>query len=199
MRVTTIKKQVRRDNRFSVYIDGVYTFSFSENELLRSGLVAGQELSKQELLSLKSRSVVDNAYNQAIRIIYRRLRSEWELREYLKRKNYSADIISQTLNALSERGYVNDTDFARRWLENRRLSRPISKRRLCQELRQKHIANDIIETVMANDTTDDEQVLSELVQRKRKQVKYQDDTKLMQYLSRQGFAYSDIKSVMANL
>jgi SOS response regulatory protein OraA/RecX len=37
-----------------------------------------------------------------------------------------------------------------------------------------------------------------VIERKRRQTKYQDDTKLMQYLARQGFGYDDIKSALQN-
>jgi len=50
--------------------------------------------------------------------------------------------------------------------------------------------------VLEEDETDERQVLRELIERKRRQAKYQDNIKLMQYLSRQGFSYGDIKSAL---
>jgi len=38
--------------------------------------------------------------------------------------------------------------------------------------------------------------LRELIAKKRQQSRYQDKLKLMQYLSRQGFGYGDIKTVL---
>ena len=40
------------------------------------------------------------------------------------------------------------------------------------------------------------EVLKELIERKRKQTKYKDDLKLMQYLTRQGFSYDHIKTAL---
>ena len=83
-------------------------------------------------------------------------------------------------------------------MRNRRLLKAVSKRRLMQELRQKRIADDVIQQVLAEDETDDRNVLRELVERKRRQSKYQDNLKLMQYLARQGFSYDDIKAALAD-
>lgn len=199
MKITDIKQQIHRPDRYSIYIDGVYTLSFSANELLELGLRPGQELTAAELEELKDKAVVDKGYSQTLNLIMRRPRSEWELRDYLKRKAYDKTVAELILNMLSNRGYVNDEDFARRWVAARRLLKSTSKRRLTQELRQKRVADEIIQSVLAADETDEQQVLRELVQRKRRQTKYQDDQKLMQYLIRQGYNYGDIKSVLSDI
>ena len=196
MKITAIKQQVKRQDRYSIYVDEKYLFSFSENELINSGLKKGQELTEQELLGLKDQAVLDKAYDRSLNLISHRPRSEWELRDYLKRKDYDEDVIAQTLEKLHERGYVNDLDFAQRWVATRRLLKPTSKRRLSQELRQKRISDDVITQVLEADETDERDVLKELVEKKRRQTKYQDDLKLMQYLARQGFDYGQIKDAL---
>lgn len=196
MKITAIKQQVKRQDRYSIYVDEKYLFSFSENELVNSGLRVGQELSEQELLGLKDQAVLDKAYDRTLNLISHRPRSEFELRDYLKRKDCDEDVITQTIDRLRDRGYVNDLDFAQRWVATRRLLKNTSKRRLSQELRQKRISDDVIQQVLEEDETDERQVLRELVEKKRRQTKYQDDLKLMQYLARQGFDYGQIKDVL---
>ncbi|HSX24022.1 MAG TPA: RecX family transcriptional regulator [Candidatus Saccharimonadales bacterium] len=196
MKVTDIKQQIRRADRYSIYVDKKYTFSLSESELLATGLRVNQEVTADELTNLKDKAVIDKGYDRALNLIMRRPRSEWELRDYLKRKEHGEAAILQILNKLSERGYVNDEDFARRWVENRRLLKSTSKRRLVQELRQKRVADEIIDAVLAADETDELEVLRGLISRKRAQTRYKDDMKLMQYLLRQGYGYGDIKEAM---
>lgn len=197
VKISAIKQQLKRQDRYSIYVDGKYVLSLSEGDLIRTRLKIGQVLDEQELLDLKDQSVLGKAYERALNLLSHRPRSEWELYDYLKRKQYDEDVIRLTLTRLREHGYVDDMAFARRWVENRRLLRPTNKRRLSQELRQKRIADEIIEQVLTEDETDEYAVLRELVDRKRQQSKYQDDLKLMQYLSRQGFNYEDIKSVLS--
>lgn len=196
MRITAIKQQVKRQDRFSIYVDQKYLFSFSQNELLNSGLKVGQELTEEQLDSLKNSAVIDKAYDRALNLISHRPRSEWEIRDYLKRKDLDNPEIDVVINKLRDRGYLDDADFARRWVATRRLLKSTSKRRLMQELRQKRISGDIISQVIEEDETDERQVLIELIERKRRQTKYQDKLKLMQFLARQGYNYDDIKSVL---
>lgn len=196
MRITAIKQQVKRHDRYSIYGDGKYLFSFSEGELLDSGVRIGQELDESSLTELKNKAAIDKAYDRSLNLISHRFRSEWEVREYLKRKEYVAEVAEQVISKLKSRNYIDDALFAARWVENRRLLKSTSKRRLSQELRQKRVSDEIIRSVIEADETDEKDVLRELIEKKRKQSKYQDDTKLMQYLARQGFGYDQIKQAI---
>lgn len=196
MRITKISQQVKRANRYSVYLDGKYSFSLGEHELLKLGLHSGQELTGEELASYQDESAFGKWFDKTLNLLSFRLRSEWELRDYLRRKDCPPEISERILNKLSINGYVNDEQFAKRWVENRRLLKSTSRRRLSQELRQKRISNDIIDKILAEDKedTDEQEVLRQLVDKKR--ARYPDQLKLMQYLARQGYSYDDIKTVL---
>lgn len=195
MIITSIKQQVKNAHRYSIYIDGKYALSLSESELIRSGLRIKQELSQDDFEALKDTAVYDRARERSLSQLSIRPRSEWELRSYLQRKDYEPEIIDSVIAYLTERGYVNDADFARRWVENRRLLKTTSKRRLVQELRQKRVSSADIESALATDNTDEREVLRELAERKKS--KYPDRLKFMQYLARQGYNYDDIKAVLS--
>lgn len=196
MQITAIKQQERLKGRYSIYVDDKYAFSLSADALLDERLHQGQELDEQQLKAYKKLSADDKAYGLALAYVARRLRSQWELRDYFRRKGYDEALSEQILQRLEKLGLVDDEKFARAWVNDRRLFKSTSKRRLTQELRAKRISDDIIDEVLAEDETDERQVLRELVERKRKQSRYQDDLKLMQYLARQGFSYDDIKQVL---
>lgn len=196
MKITAITAQVKRPGRYSVYVDDKFAFGLGANQLLNLGLVTGQELSGSELDSLKQESEVGKMYDKTLNLLSFRLRSEYELRDYLKRKQQSPAIIEIILNRLSKLGYVDDKQFASRWVENRRLLKPTSSLKLKSELKQKRIANDIIDDVLQDDTTDEQEVLKQLIERKSKH--YPDQQKLMAYLARQGFRYDDIKQALKN-
>jgi regulatory protein len=197
VKITAIKQQVKRADRYSVYLDGKYAFSLGENEFLKLGLHSGQEISEDELANYRYESAYGKWFDRTLNLLSFRLRSEWELRDYLRRKECPPEIIEKILNKLSINGYVNDEQFARRWVENRRLLKATSRRRLAQELKAKRISTEIIDTVLTDDKgqTDEREVLRELVAKKR--ARYPDNLKLMQYLARQGYNYDDIKSILA--
>jgi len=194
MKITSIKQQEKRKDRYSIFVDGKYAFSLSEGALIDSKLASGRELTQEELKQYKQTSADDKLYGAALRYAAMRPRSEWELRTYLQRKQCPPALADTILNKLSNIGFLDDAAFARAWVDNRRLLRPTSKRKLQQELRAKHVSEEVIEQALTEDETDELQVLRDLVAKKR--PRYPDNLKLMQYLARQGFSYDDIKQVL---
>jgi len=198
MKITDIKRQVKRNDRYSIYGDDKYIFSLSENELLNLGLKIGQEFDENELEELRQKAVIDKAFDRSLNLIFRRRRSTWEMQQYLKQKDYEAEIIETILNTLSIKGYLDDAAFAEAWVNSRRLLKNTSKRRLQQELRAKRVPDEIITQALENDEADELEVLKELIEKKRTQTRYKDKEKLMAYLIRQGYNYSDIKQALAD-
>lgn len=95
---------------------------------------------------------------------------------------------------LLAKGYVNDLNFARYYVENRFIKKGISKKRLRVELLKKGISKEIVEEVVSA-RDDEEEVRKMLV---RKKSKY-DDQKMIMYLVRQGFSYELVQRVMSEL
>lgn len=197
MKVTSIQKQVKTEGRYSIFVDGTFTFGLSELGLINSGIKIGTELTQDELEDLRQQSELDKLQNRALGLLARRPRSEWEMTQYLHKKGATKEQIESILNMLSNRGYIDDKDFATRWVESRRLLKPISRRKLQAELAQKRVSSQIIDEVLTSDETQEIDVLRLEVRKKRRTTKYQDDQKLMAYLARQGYSYGDIKEVLS--
>jgi len=198
MKVTAIKQQAKRTGRYSIFVDGKYGFSLSEVALLEHKLVSGQELTPKQVSEFKKLSGEDKLYNQALRYAMLRLRSRWEIEFYLERKKASPALTASILNKLSIIGLIDDEKFAQAFVNDRRLLRPASRRKMMLELRKKRVADDIIRQAIGNETGDELTALQAIVEQKRRQTKYQDDQKLMQYLARQGFSYGDIKEALTS-
>jgi regulatory protein len=194
VKITRISQQAKQHNRYSIYVDSLYSFSLSESALLASSLVSGQELTVADVAAYKAASADDKLYGRALRYVAMRPRSTWEIEFYLTRKEATPEMIKLTVTKLTDIGLLDDRKFAASFVHDRQLLRPTSKRKLSLELRKKHIASDIIDEVLRESVSSDGTALQEIVDRKRLQTKYQDDLKLMQYLARQGFSYGDIKS-----
>lgn len=197
MKITSIKQQVKRTDRYSIFVEGKYSFSLSENALLSSKLASGQELSKEEVREFKKISNEDKLYHQTLRYVAMRPRSRWEVEFYLDRKKGASPALIETiLNKLSNIGLIDDVKIAKAFVADRRLLRPTSRRKMFAELKKKRVADEIIEQALGSEADDEQTALQEMIERKRRQTKYQDDLKLMQYLARQGFGYDDIKHAL---
>lgn len=193
MKITAIKQQVKRTNRYSIFIDDKYKFSLSDIEVSNLGVHVGQSISGEELASLNKESETSLAKNNSLRFLSYRPRSRWEMESYLKRKKYEPETVDKTIKFLEKNNFIDDQKFAQLWVENRLLLKHVSVKQLRQELKLKRINNEIIEKVLVDQEIDEVAILKELIEKKREQSKYKDDLKLMQYLARRGYSYDNIQ------
>ena len=87
----------------------------------------------------------DAAMEIAVRFLGTRPRTRWELERRLRRAAATDDVITATLDRLAAMGYVDDTAFARWWVEQRDRHAPRGRRMVEAELRQHGVPRDVLE------------------------------------------------------
>jgi len=208
MKITAITAQTKNKDRVNVMVDGAYRFSLDIFQVADLGIKIGREYSEQELNELEQESQFGKLYGRALEYTMLRPHSERELRDYLWRKTrttrtkegkekpgVSQATADRVLERLKSKGYINDDNFARYWVENRSLNKGASRRKLQMELRAKGVDNSLIEAALAKTKRNELDDLRKVVAKKR--ARYSDEQKLMAYLASQGFSYDDIKSVLS--
>ncbi len=195
MKISDIKQQIKNPGRFSVYIDGSFTFGVDEYTLLENGLKVGTELDGAEIAILQKKADTGKWYMKCVDKSYTRPHSEKEIRDYLYRKD-KAEYGDTITTKLKEKNLINDHTFAQWLIESRRRTVQRSNRALQAELRVKGVNSDIITELLENSTEQENEALLRLVENKRRLTRYQDDQKLMQLLARQGYKYEDIKQAL---
>ncbi|RME76870.1 MAG: hypothetical protein D6784_04935 [Chloroflexi bacterium] len=204
-KITALKRQVKRKDRVSVFIEGEYAFSLMESAA--AVLSPGQYLSDEEIDRLQQADLYQKAYHQALRYLGIRARSQAEMEQYLTGKDYPPAVVAATLARLQREGYLNDADFAGAWVDSRGRLKPKGKRALQYELKQKGIANELIESALAG--LDEENLAWAAVESRLSRWKNLDDDRLKQkvwgFLARRGFdyeiarlTYEKVRAVLSN-
>ena len=143
---------------------------------------------------------LEKAKNYALNLSSYRMRSEDELRNRLRKSGYEADIIEEAIAFLKEYNYINDRDFAGRWVNDRLALKPVGRRRLRWELQQKGVAGEIIDhAVSIIDENDEYNMALELVRKKYAKDKNYTLTKIASFLQRRGFSTSAIITICNNI
>jgi regulatory protein len=207
MKVTGITAQQKDKNRVNIMIDGKYRFSLDIFQVGDLGIRIGKEYTEEELLSLEEESQFGKLYTRALEYCLMRPHSVREVKDYLYRKTrdtrtktgdikkgVSTKLTERVFERLSQKGYVDDEKFTRFWIENRNLKKGTSFRKLTAELRAKGVEQSIIELYLNDSLRSDEDELRKVIA--KKQGRYSDPQKFMQYLARQGFSYDDIKEAL---
>lgn len=192
MRITKVAPAARTVGRYNIFVDGHYSFSLDEFQLVQHSLHSGQEIDETKLAELQAESDFGKNYTRAVDLISRRLRSEREIRDYARRKQWSKDNIERVIARLYDRGYLNDLVFTKAFVRSRQSAQKYSRRRIERDLVNKGISHRIIQQVLDEGAgmADDNDALTNLVA--KKYHRYDDINKLKAYLARAGFRYDDI-------
>lgn len=137
--ITAIRTQQRDHERVSVFLDDVFAFGLNQQIVLDRGLHSGQALTEADTGELLVLDETARATAAALQFLGYRPRSEGEIQRRLRQRGFAGGAIDATIAKLRDWRYVDDGDFAHRWIENRLVHRPRSARLLAQELRQKGV------------------------------------------------------------
>ena len=193
--VTKVAPAAKTPGRYNVFINGDFSFSLDELQLLNCRLKKGDQLTAEQYLELKNNSDFGKNYVRALDLISRRPRSEKEIRDYGFRKKWLRENCEKVINRLREHGYLDDEKFAKSFVSARASLRNFSRRKMELELTKRGVSREIRDKVLAeNSDFDEQQSLEKLVAKKWNH--YEDDQRLIAYLARQGFDYDKIKQVI---
>jgi len=199
-KVTAIKPQRHDPNRVSVFLHDVFAFGLSTDLLVEVGLYVGAELLEKQTEEVLAADEVKRATAAALQLLSFRARSEGEIATRLRQREFSTEAIEFSIARLREWHYVDDSDFAARWVENRQQHRPRSTRMLAHELRGKGVAPEMIEETLAEAGVDEVGDAHELVVRQR--IKYAalepdvQTRRISGFLARRGYAYDVIRRAL---
>lgn len=198
-KITALQAQKRNRERLNVYLDGQYAFSLALNAAV--GLHLGQQLSAEDIARLQTQDDYEKAKQRALNFITYRPRSIAEVRQNLRGKEVDDTIIEQVVNRLSELELLDDTAFARYWVDQREAFKPRSPMALRQELLQKGVERQVIDEVLVelDETAAARRAAEQQAGRWTNLDKETFYQKMSSYLQRRGFRYDTIREVINEL
>ena len=201
MKITKIEPSKKKG--FSrVYVDGQFFMSLADEILSRRAIKVGSELSEDSAPELSRAALVRRARERLLYALDRRLHSEKELREKLRR-DYPPDIIDEAIAELDGLGLIDDAAFARAFCEHRAVSQKKGPYAIRQELILKGVDREVIDAALGEVFCDEDE---EYRTAKKAAEKYQSDIdtpkgkqRAFAALTRKGFGYNVIKRVLREL
>jgi regulatory protein len=181
---------------YLVILENNSKFRASADVVLKYKIAPGLDLSREDIDKIKSSASEDRVFNALLRLITGRLKTEFEIRRYLRQKEISEKKSEYFIDRLKDLGLIDDSKYIESFVHDQNLRSPTSKTKLIFKLKSKGISKNIIEEYFVNRSEDQVDNLNRLIEIKRRQTKFKDDQKLMAYLIRNGFNYSEVKNAL---
>lgn len=181
-------------NKVHVYIDGEYTLTLYDDFWYRSGYSEGDEISEDELASLKEEAGFRSAYEKGIKYLSMRAYSERELYNKLKMK-FGDDASRRAVDKMLRLGYINDEEFCREYAKYLFDVKKYDIKRISYELKSKGIDSEIADnTLKTLDNEPIQRIIDMLRSKYERNLETEKDRKrLVNRFIRMGYSYCDIK------
>lgn len=153
------------------------------------------------------KSALEAARNVALRFLGHSARSEAEIERRLAKDEYAPEIIAAVIAECRERGWLDDAQFARDWVEDRADRKLYGRGRLKAELRNRGVDRDSVDAAL--DTIDNEAELvraraaaaqkwrGDALAKADRETLQAEKRKLAGFLQRRGFSWQIITQVLA--
>jgi regulatory protein len=197
--VTEIAITGRGGRHAEITLNTGTTYTLDINVFLDYDLQVGTLLDLAAVTALLQADDVAAAKLVATRQLAYRARSTAELRKTLADRGFSEDAITEVVERFLELGYLNDAEFARRWIASRDQIAPRGSRLLRQELRQKGIDAELADQSLAEAELDDLETARRLAARRMDRLRDLPPDKARQrlagYLKRRGFSHEVVRKI----
>lgn len=191
--ITKITPQKKRKNRYNIYVNDEFFEGLDENTIAIHNLYEGKDLTKEKIEKIRQTEIKEKLNDRVINLISKFPKTEYELKNYIRKKGYSETIAEEEIERLKKYDLINDKKYAKRYVET---NRKYSKRMLRKKLYKKGINNKIINKILDNPKIEkkEKKILKKNALKKWKRLKDKENKKkkLFQYLARKGFDFDDI-------
>jgi regulatory protein len=203
--ISKISIQKHNKDRYSIFTDSgrgeEYAFSVDEDVLIKYQLKKGMELDDLAVMEMLFQDDIRKAFNTAINYLAHRMRSEAEVRDYLKKKEVAEPVIKEAIHKLYDLKFLNDEEFALAYVRTQINTTDKGAGVIKLELKGKGIAPAIITNVVDEVSFDDQLEKAIKLSEKYAQKNKNDSSRILkqkieQMLQRKGYAFPIIRAAL---
>ena len=197
--ITSIEFQKKDDTRANLYLDGEFFAGISVELVLSHHLKKGMEVDENNLREIILEDEKVKAMDKAIKYISSTLKTTRQIRDYLRKKEYCDDIINYVIDKLKEYKYLDDTAYAKAYLQT--YSNKYGHLKLKAMLRGKGVSDKDIDKAFESVEIDTTNNLSKVAEKylKNKEMSRETLNKLSRFLYSRGYDFDSINSYINNL
>lgn len=196
--ITSITPQQKDKTRCNIEIDGKFYCGMKLDTALANGLRAGMSVDTDFLSHLQLESEKMTALDKALRHISVSMKTEKEIRTFLKKKGYLEEVENYVIDKMKDYGYIDDETYAASYAAG--ASKRKGSRLIQLELKQKGVDGQIIESVLSS-LTDETESAKKCLEKYMRGKPFDQATlrKAYRNLISKGFDYDTCKQAIESL
>lgn len=196
--ITAITPQKKDKTRCNIEVDGRFYCGMKLETVMQNRLKAGMSVTPESLSAMQLQSEKQTALDKALTHISVSMKTERQVRDYLKKKGYLEDVCDYVLEKMRGYGLVDDLQYAQRYAES--AGKKKGARLIAAELKRKGVSDESIREAVSQmeDGTDSAKRVLERYLR-GKEINRDTLRKAYGHLISKGFDYGTVQSVLRAL
>ena len=196
MKITKLEVQKNDKNRVNLYVDDEFYSGIPAELVYLEHLKTGLEIDETDLKKIIFENEKSKAMSRVTKYIGSSLKTQKQIRDYLRKKEYSDDTIEFVMSKLVEYNYIDDKKYAQAYVLT--YGKKYGKLKLKSQLKVKGVSEEIIECVLEDNKVESiESVASKYL--KNKVMSYEVSQKLFRFLYSRGYEFDEINSYINKL
>lgn len=198
MEITAITPQKHDKNRCNIEVDGRFYCGLQRETVALNRLKAGMSVSAEELSGLVLESEKSSALDKALGYLSSSMKTEREVRDYLGRKGYLAEVCDYVVEKLRGYGYLDDAAYSAAYVSS--AGKRKGRKLIEAELRRKGVSEGEIGCALASLTGEAESAKAVLGKYLRgKETDEKTLRRAYSYLLGKGFDYDTAREAISSL
>lgn len=193
--IITLEKQKKGD-RLNLFLDGEFFSGICPDQVVKYNLKNGEDIEKDEIEKIVLESETFFAFNKVLKFISKSMKSEDDVKDYLKQKQFCDKVIENVVKKLKEYNYIDDKIYAKCYIES--YKNRYGKSRLKINLKNKKISEEIIEEVLKIDEDEEIENIKRLIlkQIKNKEIDAKMKDRIYRNLFSRGYSLDSVKKAL---
>ncbi len=194
--ITGITPQIKDKTRCNIEVDGRFYCGMKLETVMQNRLKAGMCVSLETLSRMQLESEKMTALDKALTHITSSMKTEREIRDFLKKKGYLSDVCDYVAEKMKGYGFLDDGQYAKTYAES--AGKRKGRRLIAAELKRKGVGDGEIEEALNGITGERESALRVLGKYMRgKPVDKKTLSKAYAYLIGKGYDYETARGALS--
>ena len=164
-----IKYKKAGKNKYKISLSNNEQITLYEDIILKYELLLKKKIDNLEEILEENKNY--EAYDKALDYINIRIRCEKEIRDFLKKKDFSSSLINETIKKLRDKGLIDDVSYVKAYTYDKFNINNYGPNKIVSELLKLNIDKEIVyENVIINEE-DIKEKLNKLIDKKIKSLK----------------------------
>lgn len=158
--ITSITPQKKDTTRCNIEVDGRFFCGMKLETVMQNRLKVGMSVDEEALAALQFEGERADALDKALSHISAAMKTEREIRDFLKKKGYLDAVIDDAVERMRGYGYVDDEAYARAYASS--MGKKKGRRLIEAELRRKGVSDEAISSALSDLSGEDESASRQL-------------------------------------